>query len=248
MRNRIRAGYNASGSQRCKCKERSICCTINPKQHKYSDETRRSAIKMYDGGISGRRAGKILKMNKSNAANWIKKSAEIDLKKQKTSDGLETAELDELYWFLEHKLRTETRENVCIMTLASRKPRQITGHIASRDKASETIQQMADAAPTAERYCTDGCCGYLDVVFPGKRIFNIHNKKDTFTVEGGNADLRHYIPAPARRSRRFPRKLENLRAVPAVFVQAYNRLGAQKEQYRSERHTTAVPFSLFDFL
>ena len=67
---------------------------------------------MYDGGISGRGAGKILKMNKSNAANWIKKSAEIDLKKQKTSDGLETAELDGLYWFLEHKPQTETRENV----------------------------------------------------------------------------------------------------------------------------------------
>jgi len=28
---------------------------------------------MYYGGISGRGAGKILKMNKSNVMNWIKK-------------------------------------------------------------------------------------------------------------------------------------------------------------------------------
>ena len=75
-RNQIRAGYNASGSRRCKCKERSVCCTINPKQHKYPKETRRPAIKMYDGGISGRGAGKILKMNKSNAMNGIKKERE----------------------------------------------------------------------------------------------------------------------------------------------------------------------------
>jgi hypothetical protein len=28
----------------------------------------------------------------------------------------------------------------------------------------------------------------------GKHIRNIHDKSNTFTVEGVNADLRHYIP------------------------------------------------------
>ena len=59
---------------------------------------------------------------------------------------------------------------------------------------SSTIQQMVDTAPEAKQYCTDVYYGYLDVVFPGKHIFNIHNKKDTFTVESVNADLLHYIP------------------------------------------------------
>ena len=106
---------------------------------------------------------------------------------------------------------------------------------------------MVDVAPEAEVYCTDGYNGYLDVVFPGKHIFNIHNKNDTFTVEGVNADLRHYIPTLARRSRCFPRKLENLQAVLTVFVHAYNRFGRQKDRYRSHHPGTAVPFSLFDF-
>ena len=156
-------------------------------------------------------------------------------------------ELDELYWYLEYKPRTETRENVYIMTMVSRKPRQIVGHVVSRDKLSQTIQRMVDAAPEAKVYCTDGYYGYLDVVFPGKHIYNIHNKNDTFTVEGVNADLRHYIPTLARRSRCFPRKLENLQAVLAVFVQAYNRFGLQKDRYRSCHPQTSVPFSLFDF-
>ena len=156
-------------------------------------------------------------------------------------------ELDELYWFLEYKPRTETRENVYIMTMVSRKPRQIVGHVVSWDKTSRTIQRMVDAAPEAEVYCTDGYNGYLDVVFPGKHIFNIHNKNDTFTVEGVNANLRHYIPTLARRSRCFPRKLENLQAVLTVFVHAYNRFGRQKDRYRSRHPGTAVPFSLFDF-
>ena len=157
-------------------------------------------------------------------------------------------ELDELYWFLEYKPRTETRENIYIMTMVSRKPQQIMGHVVSRNKWSRTIQRMVDAAPETECYYTDGYQGYLDAVYPGRHIYNIHNKKDTFTVEGVNADLRHYIPTLAWRSRCFPRKLENLQAVLAVFVQAYNRFGLQKDRYRSCHLGTSVPFSFFDFL
>ena len=156
-------------------------------------------------------------------------------------------ELDELYWFLERKPHTQTRENVYIMTMVSRSPRQIIGYAVSRDKTAGTIQRMVDAAPEAKRYCTDGYSGYLDVVFPGTHRFNIHNKNDTFTVEGVNADLRHYIPTLARRSRCFPRKLENLQAVLAVFVRTYNRFGDAKLRFRSSYPIAQPPFSLLDF-
>ena len=196
---RPKAGaWCGAGTRRCKCKERGIYYTVDPKRHAYPEETRELAIKMYYGGISGRGVGKILGMNKSNVTK----------------------------------------------TMASRKPRQIVGHVVSVDKSSRTIQQMVDAAPEAQKCCTDGYSGYLDVVFPGKHIFNVHNKSDTFTVEGVNADLRHYIPTLARRRRCFPRKLENLQAVLTVFVRAYNRFGAQKSRYRSPspfRNTLLLP-------
>ena len=168
------------------------------------------------------------------------------MEKWKTSE-LATVEMDELYWFLERKPHTETRENIYIMTMVSREPRQIVGHVVSTDKSSQTIQKMVDSAPEAECYCTDGYSGYRDVVFPGKHIINIHNKNDTFTVEGVNADLRHYIPTLARRSRCFPRKLENLQAVFVVFVRAYNHFGAAKARFRSLRPSSEPHFSLFDF-
>lgn len=173
----------------------------------------------------------------------------MDVEKCKTClEHPDIVELDELYWFLERKPHTETRENIYIMTMVSRNPRQIVGYVVSTDKSSHTIQKMVDAAPEAETYCTDGYSGYLDVVFPGEHIYNIHNKKDTFTVEGVNADLRHYIPTLARRSRCFPRKLENLQAVLSVFVRAYNRFGSAKAHFRSSRPNSSPPFSLFDFL
>jgi len=73
MESQVKAGYNGSGSHRCKCKECGIYYTIEPKWHAYPEETRELAIKMYYGGISGRGVEKILKMNKSNVMNWIKK-------------------------------------------------------------------------------------------------------------------------------------------------------------------------------
>lgn len=156
--------------------------------------------------------------------------------------------MDELYWFLQYKPRTETRENIYLIILVSRKPRQILGHTVSRNKSAKTLQKVVDMAPYAKIYCTDGYNGYLDTIFPGKHIFNPHNKNDTFTVEGVNADLRHYIPTLARRSRCFPRKLENLQAVLAIFVGAYNRFGLQKARYHSLHPHASVPFSFFDFL
>ena len=157
-------------------------------------------------------------------------------------------ELDELYWFINKKEQSETRENVYVITMIRREPRQIVGFDVCLDKRAERIQEMVDSGPEAEKYCTDGYSGYLDVVFPGDHIRNIHNKKDTFTVEGINADLRHFIPLLRRRSRCFAWSIETLTAVTAVFVEAYNRFGPAKFKYRQANPDPYPPFGFVDFL
>jgi IS1 family transposase len=160
-------------------------------------------------------------------------------------------ELDELYWFLERKEATETHENLYVMTMVSRTPRQITAFAVARDKSSWRIQEMVDSVALAERYCSDGYHGYLDVDYYGaEHVRNIHDKSETYTVEGVNADLRHYIPVLARRSRCFPRKLDTLQAVIEVFVDAYNAFGIAKYKFRQGRDPKSreLPFSVLDFL
>ena len=159
-------------------------------------------------------------------------------------------ELDEMYWYVGKRPRTETRENTYVMTMVSRLPRQIVGFDVAFDKSPERIQAIVDSAPEAINYCTDGWTGYVDVVYPGHHIRNTKNKNDTFTVEGVNADLRHYIPILARRSRCFPRKLETLKAVIEVFVDAYNRFGIAKMRFRLNRDPKSreLPFAIVDFL
>lgn len=160
----------------------------------------------------------------------------------------EIFELDELYWFIKKKANSQTRENVYIITMIRRKPRQIVGFDVGFDKTSERIQELVDGEPEAEKYCTDGYNGYLDVVFPGEHVRNIHNKKDTFTVEGINADLRHFIPLLRRRSRCFARSIETLTAVMDVFVEAYNQFGLAKFKYRQANPRRTPPFGFVDFL
>jgi len=132
----------------------------------------------------------------------------------------------------------------------SRLPRQIVGIDAAFDKSPERIQALVDASPSAENYCTDGYLGYMDVVYPGKHVRNVRNKNDTYTVEGVNADLRHYIPILRRRSRCFPRKLDTLQAVLVFFAQAYNAFGVAKMKFRQNRDPKSreLPFSVLDFL
>ena len=134
------------------------------------------------------------------------------------------------------------------MTMVSRQPRQIAGFDVAFDKSPDRIQAMVDNGPDAEKYCTDGWNGYVDVIYPGVHIRNTQDKSDTFTVEGVNADLRHYIPILRRRSRCFARSLETLRAVIGVFVDAYNQFGAAKYKYRQIRPTGELPFALVNFL
>lgn len=155
-------------------------------------------------------------------------------------------ELDELYWFVGEKGIAETKVNTYVMTMVSRMPRQIVGFDVAFDKSPERIQKIVDSAPPAEVYCTDGWLGYIDVVYPGKYIRNIKDKRNIFTVEGINADLRHYIPLLRRKSRCFSRKTETLRAVLELFVKAYNDFGIAKMKYRQNRNPKSrkLPFSV----
>jgi IS1 family transposase len=118
------------------------------------------------------------------------------------------------------------------MTMICEKPRQIVGFSASSTKTAVEIQRIVNGVPSAKRYATDGNPTYCEVVFGGKHTWNIHDKSDTHDVESINSDLRTYIAGLRRRSRCFFRSLETLNAVLAIFVNAYNKFGDNKERCR----------------
>ena len=87
----------------------------------------------------------------------------------------------------------------------------------------ECLQEFVDRLPQARRYYSDGLEAYQDVVYlPGTHTVSV-GKRDTFSVEGGNADLRHYIAVLARKTRCVTRSEASLRDTIRLFVAAYNR-------------------------
>ena len=139
-------------------------------------------------------------------------------------------EPDELHWFTGGRKGHENGTNAYIMTIVSRFPRQIVAFKADTSVNSRAIRRMVDGLPLAENYFTDAAHAYLGVDFFGRHRRNVRNKKDTYTVEGTNSDLRHQIPGLRRRSRCFFRKIETLRAVLGLFIDAYNKFGEAKRK------------------
>ena len=158
-------------------------------------------------------------------------------------------ELDELFWFVKRKSRSETRANAFVMTMISREPRQIVAFDVDTSVNAPCIQRMVDSVVPARNYFTDGCSVYRGVDFVGRLRQNFCDKNDTHIIESTNADLRHYIAGLARRSRTFFRKLETKRNVLSVFVNAYNKFGEAKMGYiRKDKRRKELPFSILDFL
>jgi IS1 family transposase len=138
-----------------------------------------------------------------------------------------------LYWFTERKAQTETRENVYLMTMISRDPRQIVSFRVARDKFAWRIQEMIDQSIKAGKYCSDGYRGYAELDYYGAEyVRNTQNKADTPHVESINADLRTFIGGLQRRSRCFFRRMETMEAVVDAFVEAYNAFGEWKAKYK----------------
>ena len=145
-----------------------------------------------------------------------------------------------------------------MITFIDRETRQIVGHKVSEDKSVETIQEIADYAPKAESYHSDGHSAYAETLYYGTHYAHF-DKSETYTVEGVNSDLRKYIPGFARRSKCFYRKLDTVIAVMAVFVRAFNKFALKKYHTRklavhkpssmSRLHKYKdSPFALIDFL
>ena len=92
------------------------------------------------------------------------------------------------------------KNKIYVITLVSREKRQIVGYDIAFDKSREKIQKLVDRSPKADHYYSDAYSAYSEICYYGTHTA-LKNKSQTYTVEGVNSDLRHYIPALHRRSK-----------------------------------------------
>lgn len=102
-----------------------------------------------------------------------------------------------------------------------------------QDILFETVQASA--------YYSDLLSAYQTVLYWPAIHHPMSDKSETYSVEGDNAELRHYLARLARRSRCFSRCEKALRKAVKIFVFAFNKRQLFKRQYPN------YPAHLIDF-
>lgn len=128
------------------------------------------------------------------------------------------------------------------MTIVHRATRCIVGWGLVAERTTALLQAILDSAPPAQQYYSDDFSTYHSLVYYPGRHQAVAGKSQTFSVEGVNADLRHYLARLGRRSRCFSRSPRALSLTLRLFVFCHN----QRQLYK--RAHPAYPANLIDFL
>lgn len=91
------------------------------------------------------------------------------------------------------------------------------------------MQAVVDRATPAARYYSDAFPTYGALCYWGSYTI-MHDKSETYSIEGTNADLRHYLARLIRKSRCFSRCIDALRRAVDLFMHFYNRRQLRKRQ------------------
>jgi len=127
------------------------------------------------------------------------------------------------------------------MTAVDRATRCIVGVAVVWERTTEALQTLLDTSMWAAQYYSDAFNLYLSGVYAGRHRA-MTDKSQTYSVEGNNAELRHYLARLARASRCFSRYIEALRAAVRLFVYAWNVRQLYKQQH------TRYPAHVRDFV
>ena len=133
------------------------------------------------------------------------------------------------------------KNKIYVITLVSRDKRQISGYEIAFDRSRERIQKLVDNSAKSSKYYSDAYPAYAEVCYEGIHT-SLKDKSQTYTVEGVNSDLRHYIPALHRRSKCFFRSIETMNAVFKIFVHAFNKFALTKFLYPHLKSSFALSY------
>ena len=119
------------------------------------------------------------------------------------------------------------------MTIVDRETRCFLSIRAVWQRSQWAGQHMVNRAP-AQQYYSDRFPLYDSLVYRKGYHLSLSDKSETYSVEGDNAELRHYLTRLVRRSRCFSRCLHWLNRHLKAFAHAWN---------QRQLHNRAYPFN-----
>ena len=103
--------------------------------------------------------------------------------------------------------------------------------MVSYKRSGYEFQEMLAYSIPGHDYYSDDYEAYKTVLYSPAMHHPMKDKSQTYSVEGSNADLRHYLARLRRRSRCFSRRKEALQHAVKIFVYAYNHRQLYKQQF-----------------
>jgi insertion element IS1 protein InsB len=91
------------------------------------------------------------------------------------------------------------------------------------------MQAVIDAAPHAASYFSDAFNTYRELCWWGTHQAR-YDKAETYSVEGDNAELRHYLARLVRKTRCFSKCINALRRAVELFAWCWNWRQLRKQQ------------------
>ena len=123
------------------------------------------------------------------------------------------------------------KKQIYIITIVDRATRCFLGYKVVWERTQAVIQDMVDEAVKAKQYYSDAFEAYDHLWYHYGRYEVSHGKADTYSVEGDNAELRHYLARLARRSRCFSRCVEALEWAIQLFIYCFNHRQLMKQRF-----------------
>ena len=110
------------------------------------------------------------------------------------------------------------------------------------ERTETSMQEMVDEAAKAKQYYSDAFPLYDNLWYHCGQYAISEGKTETYSVEGDNAEIRHYLARLARSSRCFSRCPYALECALRLFFYCFNSRQLYKQQF------PAYPASITDFI
>ena len=180
--NKVKAGFTR-GLQRYKCKDCGCFYSVERKSDVKTAEQKRLALEMYLEGLGFRSIGRILKINYGTVFQWVKKW-EMQTELPKSDERIEIVGLNEIHSYSIKKLLPG-------LAGVDRFGKHFIDFVCG-NRDTETFKKLWDILRDKKinRFCSDYWKSYTELIFNEKHI---QPKAETFTVEGYNSRMRHYL-------------------------------------------------------
>ena len=122
------------------------------------------------------------------------------------------------------------KNKIYVLTVVDRATHCLLSWDAVEERSTANLQACLERAPQARQYYSDAFPAY-DNLYYGAPYEMRSDKKETYSVEAVNADLRHYLKRLARKSRCFSRRLDALQKNLSLFAYCYNQRQLMKQRY-----------------